>query len=187
MTKSTPLLISIFLCLGLQAQDQTLIASLETQLAQHSALRNELRKQASELFDTTAADLLLALSRAYRGNTPEKALAHAQEALVFSQRISYTKGIANAHNAIGVVRFQQGDYPAALSSYNLALQLRQESADLRAVSISYNNIAEGYRVQGNYPEALRQHLAALRVRESIGDSTGIERSYNNIGLIYARL
>lgn len=184
-----PLLLSLLLLLlsfygSLHAQDQYLVDSLERELKSHQSSRHELGKNAPAIYDTTEADILFALSRAYLGNTPAKALDYAKQTLVLSEKIGYDRGIANGYNNLGVFHFQRGEYPAALDYYKKALQIRHQSGDEKGKSNAYNNIGELYRLQGNYSEALRNHLSALKTREKIGDRAGMGRSYNNIGLVY---
>ena len=94
------------------------------------------------------------------------------------------QGIAASHNNIGLIYYEQGNYPEALKEYFASLKLREEIAYKQGIAMSHNNIGIIYKEQGNYPEALKEYFAALKLREEIGDKQGIAYSHNNIGDIY---
>ena len=69
------------------AQDKHLVDSLQTIL-----------KTAKQ--DTNRANILLLLSRAYRGNNPDKSMDCAKKALSLSEQIGYKKGMAGCQTAV---------------------------------------------------------------------------------------
>jgi tetratricopeptide (TPR) repeat protein len=102
---------------------------------------------------------------------------------------------ANAHNNIGLIYQDQGDYPGALNEFLAALKIREEIGDLRGAASARNNIGIIYKNQGNYTEALREYEATLKIAEVLlsGAKSQAEKTktnkiignvHNNIGGIY---
>jgi len=166
------------------SQDPHLIDSLETQLKKHNATKLALGKNSPMMNDTLMAKVLIALSQAYWGYNPEKAMDYARKALALSEQIGLKKGMANAYNSMGVIYDQKGDYYTALEFHKKALKIREEIGFKKGIAGSYNNIGHIYWRQGNYSETLKNYFASLKIREEIGDKKGISSSYNNIGNIY---
>ena len=73
------------------------------------------------------------------------------------------KGKSQALNNIGVIYYNQGNYPEALKNYFAALKIREEIKDKKGIAASYNNIGNIYYSQGNYPNALKNHFASLKI------------------------
>src|ERR1035437_38395 len=116
-------------------------------------------------------------------------LNYGKEALALAQKqvpvtFGVKKSIAQANNLIGIIYFNQGNYPEALKSYLIALKIKEEVGDKKGIAASYNNIGNIYFSQNNYPDALKNFETALKIWEEIKDKYGISASYNNIGNIY---
>lgn len=157
--------------INLFAQDAKLIDSLQHKL-----------KSAKQ--DSSKADILYLLSKAYWGNSPEMALDFAKKTLVVSEYSDYKKGIGNAYNSMAVINVMKGDYMLALDLHMKALKFRKEVGDKLGIAGSYNNIGSIYNYQGNYPVALKWYLKALKIFEGLGDKLRVAALYGNIGGIY---
>ncbi len=166
------------------SQDQHLVDSLITKFNALQAEKKELRNDNASINDSITANILYALSKAYWGNNPDKAMDYANQCLTLSEQIGYKKGIGNAYNSMGAVNNTKGNYSIGLEFQKKALKIKEEINDKKGISDSYNTIGNIYQNQGKYPEALKNHIASLKIREAIGDKQGISASYNNIGLVY---
>jgi tetratricopeptide (TPR) repeat protein len=166
------------------SQDKHLVDSLETQLKNHNAHKLELHIKSPSLFDSTAANILFALSGTYYGSDPDKAMDYAKQSLALSGQIGFKKGMGNAYNNMGWLTGEKGDYLTALEFHKKALKIRQEMSDKTGIGSSYGGIGTIYDEQGNYPESLKNHFASLKIKEETGDKRGIAGCYNNIGLAY---
>ena len=184
MKRILTLLMIILLTITVTAQDQHQVDSLLSALKKHDAAKKEFGSHAPALYDTTAANILANLSKAFWGNNLDNAMEYANQCLELSEKIGYKKGIGNAYNSMGAVYNDKGDYLLALELYKKALKIREEIGDKKGITGSYGNMGIIYRHQGNYPEALKNQLASLKMNEEIGDKIGIAYSYNNIGNIY---
>ena len=178
------LLTTTLLTLNSFAQEQHLVDSLTTQLKNHNARKLELRIKSQSLFDSTASNILNALSIAYLKNDQDKSMKYANESLALSEQIGFKKGVANACKSIGSIKSLNGDNITALLMYNKSLKILTEISDKQGIARLKNKIGTIYINQGNYPEALKNFFFALKRFEEIGDKNGIAVSYKSIGLIY---
>jgi tetratricopeptide (TPR) repeat protein len=184
MKKLFPFLTATFLALSSFGQDQHLVESLQTQLKNCNARRLQLQIKSPSLYDTTAVNILNALSKAHWGNNYDKAIEYANQSLQLSEQIGYKKGTGNAYNSLGVINKQNGNYSQALSFNTRALKIGEEIGDKAGIAFSYLNIGNVYLTQGNHFEALKNYFAALKIGDEIGDKLNIASTYNNIGIIY---
>jgi two-component system, NarL family, sensor histidine kinase UhpB len=99
-------------------------------------------------------------------------------------KIIIMKGKGNAYNSIGLVNYDQGNWPEGLKNYFTALRIFEEIRDKRGIAMVYSNIGNVYYEQGNFAETLKNHLAALKINEELGDKRQIAGNLNNIGMIY---
>ncbi|HEY4798943.1 MAG TPA: tetratricopeptide repeat protein, partial [Bacteroidia bacterium] len=58
------------------------------------------------------------------------------------------KGKASAYNIMGIIDYNQGNYPQALNNYYAALKIREEIGDKKGIGASYSNIGNIYDDQG---------------------------------------
>ncbi|MBL7766824.1 MAG: tetratricopeptide repeat protein [Chitinophagaceae bacterium] len=168
------LLSTIFLFIGCQfsfAQDQHLIDSLQ----------NSLNKTGE---DSSKADILYALSRAYSTNNPAQSMTFANQCLSLSEKIGYTRGIGNANNANGYGNMQTGNYNKAIEQLKIALNIRLQLGDKPGSIKTYRNIIASYKKLNNAEETLKYYLAVIKLLEETGDLQGIIDGYNEIGNIY---
>jgi tetratricopeptide (TPR) repeat protein len=85
---------------------------------------------------------------------------------------------------IGVIYYDQGNYPEALKNYFASLKIMEEIADKKGIASAFNNIGIIYDEQGNYSEALKNYSASLKIKKEIGDNKGIASAHNNLGVVY---
>ncbi|CAF1457802.1 unnamed protein product [Adineta steineri] len=98
---------------------------------------------------------------------------------------------ANIYYQLGWIKYNQGKYQEALSYYEKALTIRQQSlpSNHPDLAMSYNNIGSVYYSMGDYPKALFYYEKALVIRQQslpynhpdLGDS------YSNIGNVFSRM
>lgn len=110
---------------------------------------------------------------------------YADSALELAKKLNYKKGIANAHNNIGIVYKNQGNYPEALENYLASLKINEEIGDKKSIAHVYNNMGIVYQSMGNYPEGLKNSMASLKICEETGDKKGSAHAYSNIGVVYS--
>ncbi|CAF1365977.1 unnamed protein product, partial [Adineta ricciae] len=75
--------------------------------------------------------------------------------------------MVSSYNNIGLVYYNMGDYPKALSYYEKALAIKQQSfhLDHSSLAASYNNIGVVYEGMKNYLEAYSYYECAVEIAE----------------------
>lgn len=180
----TLILVSILPVLSI-AQEQKLVDSLQQQLKNHNKRKLELGKNATPLFDSSAATILNSLSEAYWYSDPQKSFNYANQCLVLSENIGYKKGVSNAYNSLGKIKNLKGDFIPALELYKKSLAIRKTINDKIGISESFLNIGFIYFRQGNYPLAMKNYFIALKIAEENNNKRGIADSYSSLGNIYS--
>jgi CHAT domain-containing protein/Tfp pilus assembly protein PilF len=92
--------------------------------------------------------------------------------------------MARTLSSIGVLRYFQGEYDAALASYRSALKLLEGSDDKDTEAGALNGIGAVHRERGEYEPALDFYRQSLRVAEAQGNKIRIGVALNNIGVLY---
>ncbi len=133
---------------------------------------------------TEISKTLCELAYAVHRSDPTEAEVYTSEALVFAEKVKYTKGIAECHTLQGTLAWLKSDYIRAVECYSRALKVCEETGNMKGCAGCYSNLANIRRNQGNYERALELHFKSLRIKEEINDRVGMAKSYNNIGIIY---
>ena len=114
----------------------------------------------------------------------EQALAAAGPAPTMLQQ----RGVASAHQAVGMVLKEQGDYPSAIEALAKGLARYKAYDDKSGVANAERQIGECYRAQGAFGHAVRHLLGALEVagqiRADARDPANEARILAAIGGIY---
>jgi tetratricopeptide (TPR) repeat protein len=114
----------------------------------------------------------------------EQALAAAGPAPTMLQQ----RGVASAHQAVGMVLKEQGDYPSAIEALEKGLVLYKAYDDKSGVANVERQIGESYRAQGAFGYAVRHLLAALavagQIRADARDRVNESRILAAIGEVY---
>ncbi|OFY67300.1 MAG: hypothetical protein A3H98_02265 [Bacteroidetes bacterium RIFCSPLOWO2_02_FULL_36_8] len=136
------------------------------------------------LHDTDRVKSLNALFSEHISSKPEKALEYAQRALELAENTKWKKGIAATLGNVGLVYWNQGDYPKALEYYFRALKIDKELGNKNGIAGHLGNIGIVYWNQGDYPKALNYYFRTLKIGEELGDKKRIAIQLGNIGLVY---
>ncbi|CAF1135897.1 unnamed protein product [Adineta steineri] len=95
---------------------------------------------------------------------------------------------ADIYHQLGWIKYNQGEYPEALTSLEKALTIRQQSLPSNHPDLAncYNRIGIVYDNMSDYAKALSYHEKALAVREQSFpfNHPHLGSSYNNIGVVY---
>jgi tetratricopeptide (TPR) repeat protein len=131
--------------------------------------------------------MLIEFARNYAilGDTGQER-AHAAEAFRLLSGLAaakpndptYQYSLAAAYDEIGDVQVPQGNLPAALTSYQASLAIRERLAKSdpsnagwqRNLSLSYEKVGDVQVAQGNLPAALTSSQASLTIRERLAKS-----------------
>jgi signal transduction histidine kinase/DNA-binding response OmpR family regulator len=135
--------------------------------------------------DTNRVLLLNALSFQYKnwGSDPEKTKFYAEQNLKLANKLQFTFGIAQGHNALGNYYYTRNQNPEALREYEKALAFYQKAGRKRGMSSIQGNIAMVSEDLGDYSKAMEYYLNSMRIAEEIGDQPIIGNNLNNIGIL----
>lgn len=175
MFRPAIILLFIMWCsLGLHAQVRQ-VDSLLAALAEHPQP------------DTHRVSLLAALGFAYYTINSDKTADYAREVLHLSEQLQYDQGLARGHQLQGIAASVQGDYPAALESFLIALSIQRKLGDERAVAKNLNNLAGIYFYQRDWEKALHYNQQSLVANRALNDSAGMANAHLARGMMYARM
>jgi serine phosphatase RsbU (regulator of sigma subunit) len=134
--------------------------------------------------DTTRANLLIALCKAYATeiNDKEKLKELVPELFALSHKTAYKKGTAYSYLYMGLISMGKSDYVTSLEHYDQALKLMMEINDKNGIGTCYIYIGNTKNNQGKFSEAIDYKLKAVKIKEELGDQQGLANAYNSIGV-----
>jgi two-component system NarL family sensor kinase len=137
--------------------------------------------------DTNKANILIQLCRNNTDIDNKAVGVYAGELLKLSQKTNFGKGMADAHNFLGIVEDDKSNYSRALELYGIALKYARAAKLDRKVASIENNIGLIYWKIGDQQKALGYYYDALRVFERLGEKKFQANVLSNIGLIHSSL
>ncbi|MEO8763608.1 MAG: tetratricopeptide repeat protein [Ginsengibacter sp.] len=94
------------------------------------------------------------------------------------------EGIAQCYESLGGLKYNEGDYAAALKNNYTALKYYEQLGNKKFLATIYRKIAYVYDVQDNIGEALKFYQLSLQLNVLARDSTLIAGNYINIGRMF---
>lgn len=95
--------------------------------------------------------------------------------------------LGSAYNDLGYYHRLKGETPLALSYYQKALSLKEQTKDSAEIALILNNIASVYYKQGKILETLKFYNKCLFILQNIKDKTNLPTTLYNIAGIYNEL
>ncbi|MGB0839797.1 MAG: tetratricopeptide repeat protein [Chitinophagales bacterium] len=136
-------------------------------------------------FSADSAQNYLAKAKQYAGKSEYlKAAENFIRALNIYEILNDNTEIANVHNNLGVLHYNQGDYKTALKYLKKSLMYSDSQNDELLHAKNFNNIGLIYTAQKDYKQALGFHLKSLALYQKMALPSGIANAYNNIGRIH---
>ena len=128
--------------------------------------------------------LILKGTAAWMCNRPEEAVGAFNDARGLFQRLGDLKGIGDAFNGLGTVSMRKGDFQAAGTHYQQALNYFKDIGNFDAITRAFNNLANAFYMQGNWEEAGKLWEVFLTHCRQSGNLVEQLRAYNNLGFLY---
>src|SRR3569833_1722122 len=116
--------------------------------------------------------------------SPDSARDIAEHALLLSEKIKYTHGIAQGYYNIGTIYWSQSYYPVALFYMNTALSNASKS-DKMLLSDIYSGMGRVYADLGNYKKAMNNLDKCERYAGD--DKTRLGEAYSEKSYVYLKL
>ncbi|MFI5149771.1 MAG: tetratricopeptide repeat protein [Bacteroidia bacterium] len=168
-----------FLCLFILL---TLILPLFSQNREIDSLQNLVQNMPG---DTGKITLLNKLSITLRKKSLfGRATAYADEALLLSQKLHDSRGIAKSYLRLGDVDFAKASFTEALEYFEKALVIFTKLDDPAGITDALNYKGNVLYDQGNYPQSLDCYLKALKISETHGSPHSLSSSYENLAYLY---
>ncbi|MEY3240305.1 MAG: hypothetical protein RIR11_1743 [Bacteroidota bacterium] len=137
--------------------------------------------------DTHRVILLTDIAWEINSDQPEIAKKYLQEALLLAQKLSYSKGEANALSGFGTVADIENDLKLALEYHQKALDIRLKLGDKRAIAASYNNLGNMNEALGEYYEAIDLQHKNIQILKELKDTARLARAEVNLAGVYESL
>jgi tetratricopeptide (TPR) repeat protein len=113
-----------------------------------------------------SAEKYLELYQSVKETSLPYASIYSDLALVYSSRINYHQGVADANAAKGYVQLKLNRDDLGVAALSDALKLYEESNDTAGIAQCCFHLAEAYRLQKNYTEAVSSVNRAISLHES---------------------
>ncbi len=129
-------------------------------------------------------DILNALSISQNESDTNKKIDFAKQALSISNKLNYTKGLAQTHIVFGLIDTKRKRFDLARTAFLNGLFLALKSNDLSTVGMAYNNLGNLYFLIGDYDKSLRYNEGALKIADQRFDTKNSAKITLEIGTLY---
>jgi signal transduction histidine kinase len=150
-------------------------------------ITNHLQEKLSAIPDTNRVISLSNLCWEYRSVSADSALMFGNQALQMAEDISYSRGVAQACNDLGILYIDKSDFKKARAFLNKSMKIREQLNDLKGTASLFNKLGIIDQKQGRLKEALQNQIEALKIFQKLGQDRGIGYSLNNIAIIHQNL
>ena len=114
---------------------------------------------------------------------PDKAMEYGQQLLRLGRSIGDSETVGKGFTNVATVHYIKGDYPAALDTFQMALDIDNEfSKDLnfkKSKAAHYNNIGNIYKSLENFDTALQRYQTAYHLARA-GDSEALKTKSDSV-------
>ncbi len=131
--------------------------------------------------DTTGINEILSRSMLLQNTNKDSSYFLAQNALAFSQKLQYKKGIGGALIRIGSILYTNGKNDTALNVIKQAFDIRTSINDSKGAAGACILLSYIYQSLGKKDSAFASLYEALRLNRQINDSIHIVQIYNSLG------
>lgn len=140
--------------------------------------------QSKNTHDTTKIKAYNDLGIQYAPTDSELARVYINKALHLAKQIKKERGIAGAHNCLGIVHYYQKEYDSALVRFETALKINKELGHRWGQASALNQIGAVQNHQNKYYEAIQSFQQAGEIFKATGDSLALAKSIENRGVSY---
>lgn len=123
----------------------------------------------------------------YFRNYDTDSAIHIVQRLIDLQTKEDFKYLPNSYLTKASILLSQGNYPIALESAQIALEIAKLRSDSILFSETYSSIGSIYERQENFLKSLEYHNKALNIKLKYGTKKDIAYSFSNIGNIHGQL
>jgi CHAT domain-containing protein/Tfp pilus assembly protein PilF len=117
----------------------------------------------------------------------DKALEFAQQALHMKEDLGDRDEIGKTHNQLGLIYWEQADYPASIQHLHQAIEISSSVDDKELEGSARNNLGLVFDERGDYTRSLEQYQRALELHRATHFERGEGDTLGNIGGVYLLL
>ncbi|MAB49740.1 MAG: ATP-binding protein [Flavobacteriaceae bacterium] len=135
--------------------------------------------------DSTKVDLsLMLIGELYAVEDYEKALLYVNQTAKLSEKLNYTKGLAESTYYRALIFTQRNDYFNAIDNYDKSRKYYLQISDTLGVAKVSNSIGLIEIKRGNYTVGLQNSLSAIDIFEKQNLFDELSSAYNNLAEAY---
>lgn len=135
--------------------------------------------------DSTKVDLsLMLVDELYAVEDYEKALLYVNQTAKLSEKLNYTKGLAESTYYRALIFTQRNDYFNAIDNYDKSRKYYLQISDTLGVAKVSNSIGLIEIKRGNYTVGLQNSLSAIDIFEKQNLFDELSSAYNNLAEAY---
>lgn len=139
------------------------------------------RLKATPQKDTSYVNTLSALGVLYQHRDKDSMLLMADQILGLSQKLNFTKGIANGHKIKGIAYIYLQNKEQALYHDSIAIAAYTKINDQKGIGAVYNNMAVLFNSFGEYNSANLFYQKSMMYGKLVNDLKGISDCETNMG------
>lgn len=161
------------------------VPNVHTQVTKIDSLQH-LLKTAKE--DTSKINLIIQIGREITFSSSvdnTEAFTYANNALNFSKKINFQKGIGDAYYLLGHINYREGKYESALNDFRKSVKQRKIAKDQAGLAKSFNYIGDTKCMQFEYDSAKFYYHKCLDIEIKLENRKRISGTYSNIGATFS--
>ncbi len=136
--------------------------------------------------DTLRADALVRLCFNLIRTDPDSARLVGHQALALAKRINNPRALADAHNNLGWLAVELGEFDRADSLLDIALTIFQRIGDPKLTAAPLSNLGWLAERRGDHVRSLEHFHRSLAMSEQAQDPGGIAITLYSIGITYRK-
>ncbi|WP_296382276.1 tetratricopeptide repeat-containing sensor histidine kinase [Winogradskyella sp.] len=135
--------------------------------------------------DSTKVEMsLMLINELYAIEDYNKALLYVNQTSKLSEKLKYTKGLAESSYYRALIYTERNDYFNAIDNYNRSRKYYLQISDTLGVAKVSNSIGLIEIKRGNYAVGLKNSLSAIDIFEKQGLRNELSSAYNNLAEAY---
>ncbi|MBE8712661.1 tetratricopeptide repeat-containing sensor histidine kinase [Sphingobacterium hungaricum] len=134
--------------------------------------------------DTNYVNRLIQQSSNLWSSKPDSLILLADQALLLSIQLNYSKGEMSALKNLGAGYYEKGDYLQSIFYYNRLLGRADSLKDYKKQAESYSHLATSYIALGDHSKATQMLYQALRIAEKYDLKLTSGHIFHNLGMVH---
>lgn len=134
--------------------------------------------------DTVRANILFSICKSEIDTYPEKSKAHADELLMLSRRLNYTKGVCFGFHSLSEYYYISGDYGQAIKYAYEMLRAAEEISNYEELGFAYDLLGRIQQEEKDYENSEKSFLNGIEIVKKAKNKRALAVLYNNLAGLY---